>query len=535
MRRLAALATAMALLCPVMAFAKPSIEENRIRDSLIEYDLRFPAADTDETNAFAVRGMCAVTFVRGGSDEVSLYSVPTMGTATSGGTLIAAFAATTTAATVFQPGTAWVRAVATVATTGGSTMRISCSAGQTASTGAGCTTAGLAPYVGTGGRYACEADYAYTEATNTLQVGVLEVASSPNENGIKFEGNSAYGGDAPTGAEIVLHGLTTGELHAINPTSSTTDGDRVVTARPDYFDQVFLRGVRYLDLSNEYGGTAGGGFVEARTCFRVNQYAEVTMTDVPGGDDSVFEVVDNCASNASLLRGQSVSTLPGDPFVKSVWCTANTTAIADWDTDVVDLRDAVPTHRWIDSVTTPGEYYVELNAGGDPTLTRPLNVVEDPDGVDNTMTYGTLGSLAAGEWGYGDQDAAIAFDTIYVNLTAGGDPDSQANGWVDAHYTDAVEVVFEMSNGPTANEYAQEIATLRYGYDELLAEHGSVARNSPLRVDVNAYASSFLSGGLSPGDIEWSHFSFGIHRIWREEATFDALDMECGLGLEFRR
>ncbi len=540
MKRIIALLAGMliaALLVPALAThvasASPSYKRSPSINTNVVMTYTFPITETGvDSLAFEVNGLCSVVYESAGSDDASLYAVPTGGTATGSGTLIVAYTDSSTVPTVFQPGTRWVRAVAVSAVTGGSIMRITCSNTQMASTGEACGTSGLVPYVGTGGRYKCEADLSYDETANQLSVG-----SVANKNEIRMEGNATFEGDAPTGAEVVLHSLTTGEVHIINAASPTTDGARAVVAKPDYFDHIISRGVRYIDLTNEYGGTPSGGFVEERTCLRIHQYAAVTMVDdnaVSGGDTSVLPVQDGCSSTATLPRGQNVTTIPGDPFIKFAWCTSNTNVLNDWGTSTIDLTDSVPNYEWVASSAGTDEWYVQLNGGGDPTLTRPTEVIEDPAGVDNTMTFGTLGALAVGEWGYGDNDAAIAFDTVYVRLTATGDPDLQVDGWVNAEYTDGVDVVFEVSNAPTSVEFAQEVVTLRYNAVTLAAEYGSALRNAPLRIDVNAYASSFFSGGLSPGDIDWTQISYGIHRIWRED-VWNALDMECGMGMEFRR
>lgn len=88
-----------------------------------------------------------------------------------------------------------------------------------------------------------------------------------------------------------------------------------------------------------------------------------------------------------------------------------------------NLRNS--TYRWILSSSGTSEYYCELVAGGDPSL-------NDPDGIElNTVaaTEGTLGSLSASEWGYGDNDT-LGFSTVYVRLADSTDPDSKASGWV---------------------------------------------------------------------------------------------------------
>lgn len=79
------------------------------------------------------------------------------------------------------------------------------------------------------------------------------------------------------------------------------------------------------------------------------------------------------------------------------------------------------TYRWLLSAAGTTEYYLDLAAGGDPALREPDDVIEDLA----FMTAGTVGSLAASEWDYGDNDA-LGYNTIYVRLSDGSDPDSQA-------------------------------------------------------------------------------------------------------------
>ena len=78
-------------------------------------------------------------------------------------------------------------------------------------------------------------------------------------------------------------------------------------------------------------------------------------------------------------------------------------------TDETDLSG----ETWIDSPATPGEWY-KSGAEGEPTYLRHDNAF---------LTKGTLGSLANGEWDYGDQDT-LGYDTIYYKW-ASGDPNSE--------------------------------------------------------------------------------------------------------------
>jgi len=86
----------------------------------------------------------------------------------------------------------------------------------------------------------------------------------------------------------------------------------------------------------------------------------------------------------------------------------------------VSLVNAI--YRWILSAGGTNEYYCELAAGGDPTLVHPGSVTLD--GKFNLAAEGVLGTLAAGEWGYGNNDG-LAFNTVYVRLADGTDPDTK--------------------------------------------------------------------------------------------------------------
>lgn len=91
----------------------------------------------------------------------------------------------------------------------------------------------------------------------------------------------------------------------------------------------------------------------------------------------------------------------------------------------ISIRNA--TYRWILSASGTSEYYVELAAGGDPGLNEPDSVL----GNALTFTKGTIGSLAASEWVFGNNDS-LAFQTVYVRLADGTDPDSKAVNFVTA-------------------------------------------------------------------------------------------------------
>lgn len=90
---------------------------------------------------------------------------------------------------------------------------------------------------------------------------------------------------------------------------------------------------------------------------------------------------------------------------------------------VGDIDIVSGTYQWTVSGSGTNEYYCELNGSGDPSLSEPRVVVEGGQ-AGSDMTLGTLGSLNAGEYGYGDNDS-LGYSTIYVRVTSGGpDPDT---------------------------------------------------------------------------------------------------------------
>src|SRR5690606_3766188 len=73
--------------------------------------------------------------------------------------------------------------------------------------------------------------------------------------------------------------------------------------------------------------------------------------------------------------------------------------------ELTELRTA--TYKWTASVGGTDEYYLELSAGGDPSISDPPNLLVE----NSAMTEGTApGSLDGGQWSYGDNDS-LGFNT----------------------------------------------------------------------------------------------------------------------------
>lgn len=319
----AALATHVAHASPAVK-VRPGIATNVVNTIV------FPITETGvDSKAFEVNGLCSVVYESAGSDDASLYSVPTSSTATGSGTLIVAYTDSSTSPTVFHPGTRWVRAVAVSAVTGGSVMRITCSNTQMASVGEACGTSGLAPYVGTGGRYKCEVDYSYDDTLNKLSVDELlvsglQVIAVAGENALSMEGNATYTGAAPTGAEVLLYPKTDGDWYM--STASLTEERLSYTSAADHYDLILYWGVEFTDITNEYGGTPTGGNVIQRFCMAHEGVPEIITDSFGQVGDVVIPLRGNngCGTGYSGYKPQDAYTIYGDPFFKRVWCVSNT-------------------------------------------------------------------------------------------------------------------------------------------------------------------------------------------------------------------
>lgn len=109
-------------------------------------------------------------------------------------------------------------------------------------------------------------------------------------------------------------------------------------------------------------------------------------------------------------------------------------------------------YKWTVSGSGTAEYYLELAAGGAvPNLTDPPMV----EGNALDFTQGTVGSLTASQFDWGDNDT-LGFSTLYVRLADDADPDSKSTGFVKAGGNDT---------GSSATSEATAFETTQYGLD----------------------------------------------------------------------
>jgi hypothetical protein len=101
--------------------------------------------------------------------------------------------------------------------------------------------------------------------------------------------------------------------------------------------------------------------------------------------------------------------------------SGNLTTVANWDP--VNVRSSA--WQWQAS-SVAGEYYLRTSAGANPGFgAAPASV--QLDGVDAVSA--AVGSLAAGQVGYGDNDS-LGYSTIYARTADTADPDTKPVGYV---------------------------------------------------------------------------------------------------------
>lgn len=200
------------------------------------------------------------------------------------------------------------------------------------------------------------------------------------------------------------------------------------------------------------------------------------------------QTAENCRLNRGIiepLKDMSIAAvaIQGGPVVDS-------------DGDIVvagkySLRSA--TYKWTDSGTQAGEYHVELAGGGDPGLNEPVGLMEN----GSHISTGTLGSLTASTWAWGNNDT-LGYNTVYVRTTDTADPDGKAVDYIQA-FEDKV-----VSGGQAASIYLMDDAWLHWPGDVDVVK--SFIPDSDLRI--------YFTGDVSPKQTNDTLATSGAFHTW---------------------
>lgn len=99
---------------------------------------------------------------------------------------------------------------------------------------------------------------------------------------------------------------------------------------------------------------------------------------------------------------------------------------------IIDTDQSIrsSTYKWTVSGSGTSEYYLELAAGGNPGIQQPAHIAI----AGIRLATGTLGSLSASQWNWGDNDS-LGYNTVYVRTSGSVDPDGLTADTVQAGWT----------------------------------------------------------------------------------------------------
>jgi hypothetical protein len=215
--------------------------------------------------------------------------------------------------------------------------------------------------------------------------------------------------------------------------SSDTDWTlSTITFRPGAIDEQGIQPAQTLTLAAVTGSavvfTAGGASFQSGDVGRIItagvgrasivSFTSSTVVTCEILDD--FSTVGPYASGEWTLNGSPNGTLtPSAKEPVGSIITLTGSGATQIYTNLLDRDDPV-TDDWIASGSGTNEFYL-VNTAAMYVALKPDHMYEN----DVEMLEGAVGSLGVQQWDWGDNDA-LGYDTIYVRLSDGADPDSKS-------------------------------------------------------------------------------------------------------------
>ncbi len=199
--------------------------------------------------------------------------------------------------------------------------------------------------------------------------------------------------------------------------------------------------------------------------------------------------------------------------------TQLTTSPAD---ETVNIRAGAYT--WTISGSGTNEYYVSISAVN-PQISEPTSLTINAA----PATEGTVGALTAGQWGYGNTDS-LGYNTVYVRLSDGTDPDTKTDGYVVANFAD--EIILEDASGYRFNTEPTNAATPSYAADKVYIDGDEIdytgitgygfgdklfgVTNIATTHEIGAYVTQYSAVTSTPttGSIKCSTMAFFKETMW---------------------
>lgn len=166
------------------------------------------------------------------------------------------------------------------------------------------------------------------------------------------------------------------------------------------------------------------------------------------------------------------------------------------------VRDA--RWSWTASGSGTAEYYVRTAASANPGFVATPPTTNGVYLNGTSATKGTLGSLATGTWGFGDNDA-LGYSTVYVRTSGGVDPDTLAADYVQfrqipqaGEYVRIPAGAGSIASGLDQSAVAIEDFSVEGGYDGTIGSVTGFLRISlGNQFDFNGIGQAFIDLGAS--------------------------------------
>lgn len=179
-------------------------------------------------------------------------------------------------------------------------------------------------------------------------------------------------------------------------------------------------------------------------------------------------------------------------------------AAANWD--AISVRTSA--YSWTASGSGTNEYYLRTAASGDPGFSAAPGSVQING---SNATEGTVGSLTAGQWDYGDNDT-LGYSTIYVRLSDGSDPDSKALNYVTFRQIPVAADHVRIPAGSAAISSGLDQSSVALG--DFIVEDGYAqtigSSSAPLRIDPDRF--EFSGTGVAYIDLHSANIAPQVFR-----------------------
>lgn len=240
--------------------------------------------------------------------------------------------------------------------------------------------------------------------------------------------------------------------------------DRSKSANPSYFPA----GLKFNQYTNHCSGTNPDGVSEYKWIqARESQYSW-------RGKDMAMSF-DNFYGNEALdskLGPSSFAWYFGDGSANSGYSDVHFFFMYKPHHDQINIRTT--GYIWHASGIN-GEYYLTKSNGTDPKLRMPNDLIINGIYVHNDLPLAhgadsafytdhhdiNLGSLQEGHWTYGDNNS-LGFDTIYVKLVGGANPQNQADDYIK--YENGFWVMDSSATVPLTDGVITKLIDLESGY-----------------------------------------------------------------------